>query len=489
MPAEPTTLDALLRSLADQHGDRLAAASESAALTFGELDENAGAWAARLRQLGAGRGKHVGLLAGNGPEWLAAAFGIWRSGATLVPISTFVTPRELRGILAHADVEVLIAQARLRGHDYTSMLAAEDERPPRLRHVVDLAAPLVPASRGDVVNESSDIAGILYTSGTTGEPKGVMLSHRALLSTVLPTAERTGLGPDDALLSTLPLFWVAGLAIRALPTLATGCALLLVESFTPEAAIAMLRRHHVTGIHLRPPQVGQILGHADFRPGMLAAVHRGGGRTEWFAPHFEAERVRFITGYGMTETSGYVTALDWRDSIEARRSELGAPLPGVEIRTVAGEVRVRCPGLFSGYYKQPAGTGLDEEGFFRTGDLGRFDEAGGFHFDGRSKDLLRVKGINVSPVEVEGVLAQHPGVETAYVVGLPHEGQEQTVVALIVPRGEVRPEAELREIAREQLSHYKRPEHYLFIARSDVVLGGTSKPQRAALADLASKRL
>src|SRR5262249_1949455 len=147
-------------------------------------------------------------------------------------------------------------------------------------------------------------------------------------------------------------------------------------------------------------------------------------------PFLDPESTRLITGYGMTETAGYVTALDWRDPPDVRAHEIGRPLPGVELRVVgpddhpcapdvAGEVRGRAPGLFSGYYKQPPGPGLDADGFFCTGDLGMIDADGTFHFSGRSKDLLRVKGINVSPVEVETILASHPAVDSVYVVGLP----------------------------------------------------------------------
>jgi fatty-acyl-CoA synthase len=246
--------------------------------------------------------------------------------------------------------------------------------------------------------------------------------------------------------------------------------------------------------------VGRVLSHPRFSPELLAHVHRGGGRAEWYAPLLDPQRARLITGYGMTETAGYLTALDWRDPPSARSAQLGAPLPGVEIRIVdaqgrpapagqAGEIRVRTPGLFRGYYKQAAGTGCDAEGLFRTGDLGRIDARGLFHFDGRSKELLRVKGINVSPVEVEGVLASHRSVEAVYVVGLPAGGLDQTVVALVVPRAETRAEAELRSLAANALSHYKRPEHYVWIARGDVALGATSKPRRDALAELAARKL
>jgi fatty-acyl-CoA synthase len=481
------------------HGTRPALVGTHRVVTFAELDEAAERWAAVVANAAA-PGAHVGLLAPNTPDWLAAAFGVWRAGATLVPISTFATAREVGEIIAHADLSTIIAPPRIHTHDVTGMLARlpPAQRPAR---IIALDQPPIAApARGAVVDPES-IAAILYTSGTTGRPKGVMLSHRAILATVGPTRDRMGLGPEDSLLSTLPLFWVAGLVIRALPTLAAGCALILLERFTADAAVEILRRHRPTALHLRPPQVGQVLAHPDFVPALLASVRRGGGRTEWFQPHLDPEHARLITGYGMTETAGYVTALDWRDPADVRASQIGRPLPGVELRIVTnderacapdaeGEIRVRCPGLFSGYYKHPAGTGLDVDGFFRTGDLGRIDAEGRFHFAGRTKDLLRVKGINVSPVEVEQVLASHPAVDAVYVVGVPAAALDQTVAALIVTRGGVAlPEPELRALASDALSHYKRPQHYLQLQREEVPLSGTSKPVRAALAALAAGRI
>ena len=441
----------------------------------------------------------MGLLAGNGPEWLAVAFGVWRAGATLVPISTFVTARELGEILAHADVDALVLQPRLRSHDYQAYVERCGPLP-RLRHVIALsdghaAGPITHPALSNVDPES--IACIVYTSGTSGRPKGVMLSHRAILATVVPTAERSGLTSADATLTTLPLFWVAGLIIRALPTLTAGSALILPDVFTPAAVVSLLRQYRPSAIHLRPPQIGQLLAHPDFDPTLLSTIRRGGGRVEWYAPVLSRQDVRLVTGYGMTEMAGYVVALDWRDSPATRRTQLGQPLPGVQVRIDGasapgdvGEIRVRGPGLFSGYYKRPPRAGLDADGFLMTGDLGCFDGDGRLQFVGRSKDLLRVKGINVSPVEVEGVLQQHPAVEAAHVVGLPPDGLEQQLVALVIRKpGCGLDESELRHLVNDLLSHYKRPARYLFIAREDVPLGATAKPQRRALAALAERLL
>lgn len=506
------TLEDLLAALARDHGPRLAVACGERQLTFSELRHEAERWASALSGAGVGPGKQVGLLAANGVDWPAVAFGVWSAGATLVPISTFVTPRELEEIVAHADIDLLVTQPSLGSHDYLAAVAALGRG--RINRVVVLGddagngtearAFLDEASSTGSPRPRLDpesIACILYTSGTTGRPKGVRLSHRAIVATVQPTATRTGLGPDDSMLSTLPLFWVAGLVIRALPTWATGCALLFVDTFTPEAILATLRRRRPTALHLRPPQVAEVLRHPTFDQALLTTIHRGNGRVAWFDGQLPSA-ARFITGYGMTEMAGYVTALDWRDDEETRHSGMGTPLPGVELSIVGadgtsiaagatGAIRVRGPGMFSGYHKEAPGTGLDAEGWFITGDLGSVDEDGTFRFVGRSKDLLRVKGINVSPVEVEHVLAAHAGVEAAYAVGLPPDGLDQRLVVLVVARDDNLPaiEDQLRALARELLSHYKRPDAYVFLRPDEVAFGPTSKPQRAALAALAEARL
>ena len=500
-PIEPCHLGAALHVWARRYGDRPAVIGETGALAFAQLDTAADAWSAALR---GGGDTRIGLLGGNSPAWLAAAFGVWRAGATLVPISTFVTGRELADILEHAELDTLIVQSHGHSRDFRALLG---DLPAAMRRprIVPLDA-VTGADRSGILADRraidpESIACILYTSGTTGRAKGVRLSHRAILATVGPTAERTGLTADDSLLSTLPLFWVAGLVIRALPTLATGCALILIERVTPDTLLAALRRHRPTALHLRPPQIGALLAHRDFDPDVLARVRRGGGRVEWFAPHLDPRAVHMITGYGMTEMAGYATALDWRDPPETRAAQIGRPLPGVDLRVVdaegracapdvEGDICVRGPGLFSGYHGEAPGSSLDAEGFFRTGDHGRIDAAGVFHFSGRSKDLLRVKGINVSPVEVETVLGTHPAIDAAYVVGLPIDSLEQEIVALIVPRtGTALPEAELRAFVRRELSHYKCPTRYVRISRDDVPLSATSKPQRGVLAALAVDRL
>ena len=264
--------------------------------------------------------------------------------------------------------------------------------------------------------------------------------------------------------------------------------------------LAALRRHRPTALHLRPPQVGQILSHPGFDPALLARVRKGGGRAEWFQPHLDPAATRMITGYGMTETAGYVTALDWRDPPEVRATQIGHPLPGrraahrrwrrPRLRGPASRAKSACarPGLFSGYYKQPPGTGLDADGFFCTGDLGCIDADGVFHFSGRSKDLLRVKGINVSPVEVE-TRARHPSGGRCGLRRRPAARRARAGAGR--RRRHPRRRAAARSRAarawrREELSHYKRPARYVHIRHADVPLSGTAKPQRAALAELAA---
>lgn len=491
----------------------LAAADETSQLTFAELDRTSALWARACVAAGVGPGTRVGLWAGNGPHWLVRAFGVWRAGATLVPLSTFLTRRELSELMGHASLDALLLDRRVGQRDLVAIY--------REASAADTLRPLVvhgdtgQARHGDFQHEAgflrsgradrslpcpapSDVAVVLYTSGTTGRPKGVRLTHGSILATVIPTAMRGGLQPGDRVLSSLPLFWVAGLVIRALPTLAAGSGLIFSATFQVEQYLALLRRYRPNGLHLRPPQVASLLAHPEFDPELLAAVSKGGGRIAWYHPYLQ--EARLITGYGMTEMSGYVTCTSFDDPLEERERGIGSPLPGVEIRIVdaegepvgagtTGEIRVLGPGLFAGYDGSPRGMGLDSRGFFCTGDLGHLDSNGKLHFTGRMKDLLRVKGVNVSPVEVEEVLARHPSVEAAYVVGLPADGLDQELVALVVARGSQEDEQAWREWCARELSPFKRPSRYVVVRRDELTFGPTTKPQRAELARLARERL
>lgn len=503
-------LSSLLASLGNRFGSATAIVDETGATSFAQLDEAAERWARALAAAGAGPGTAVALLAGNSATWLAVAFGVWRAGATLVPVSTFATPNEIAITLDHADASLVILESGFGSRDLISAVGSLLSEG-TIRCAILLDGPgrdgivgadeflAQPNHKPQEVVDPDGIACILYTSGTTGRPKGVRLTHRSILATVPPTAALSGLCPGDRVLSSLPLFWVAGLVIRTLPTLACGSALIFLRRFTAESAVALLRRHRPTGIHLRPPQVAAILAAEGTDTDLFASVRRGNGRRDWFQGALAAEAT-LVTGYGMTEMSGYVTALDYRDSEAERARGVGAALPGVDVRIVdaggallppgsTGCIQVRGPGMFAGYHKEPAGTGMTADGWFDTGDLGSVDADGRFTFSGRSKDLLRVKGINVSPLEVEAVLGTHPDVESIYVVGVPEGGLEQKLVALVVLKeeGGALPEEGLRALARERLSAYKRPETYLRIDRASVPFGATSKPQRSALARIAEE--
>ncbi len=501
-------LSSLLTDLGRRYGNATAVFDDRGTTSFARLDEAAARWANALAAAGAGRGTTVALLAANSATWLAVAFGVWRAGATLVPVSTFATANEIATTLDHADASLLILESGFGSRDLVAdVVSLRSEG--AIRTAVLLDGPGregilgvddfldAPPRKPDAPVAADDVACILYTSGTTGRPKGVRLTHRSILATIAPTAAVSGLGSGDRVLSSLPLFWVAGLVIRTLPTLACGSALIFLRRFTAEAAVAVLRRQRPTGIHLRPPQVAAILASEGTDTDLFASVRRGNGRRDWFQGALHAEAT-LVTGYGMTEMSGYVTALDYRDSETERARGVGTTLPGVDVRIVddggaplspgaTGRIQVRGPGMFAGYHKEPAGTGMTPDGWFDTGDLGTVDADGRFAFSGRSKDLLRVKGINVSPLEVEAVLGEHPDIESIYVVGVPEGALEQRVVALVVLKegGTELPEEALRALAREMLSTYKRPETYLRIDRARVPFGATSKPQRSALARLA----
>lgn len=507
-----------VRTLADlvgwwsrQWGSAVAVAGLGGSCTFAELEREASAWAAAIQRAGFLPGERLALWGGNSVRWIARAFGAWKAGLTLLPLSTFATARELNEVLAHAQPHILLADGRVRARDFARVFR-EISPPASLRRIVSDGATRLkdaepetnflkharPAFAGAGLAHPQDVALILYTSGTTGKPKGVRLQHKAVLDTMYATVPRGGLRPGDRLISSLPLFWVAGLCIRALPTLASGTTLLLMETFDVDELIELLHRWRPNGLHLRPPQVAALLAHPNFDPELLKPVTKGGGRNAWYAPYLP--RARLITGYGMTEMSGYVTAVHWRDPLRVRESSIGRLLPRTEVRIVAedgstcgpgitGEIRVRGPGMFEGYEGEQEGTGFDAEGYFCTGDLGFLDDAGQLHFVGRKKDLLRCKGVNVSPVEVETILTQHPTVEAAFVVGLPPDGLDQRLVAVVVSRDGRSHEPEWREWCARTLSSYKRPSAFIVVQRSEVPFGPTTKPLRTDLARLAAARL
>ncbi len=531
------TLPAFLDDVAARHGQRVALVFENRSLTFVALRGRVRSLARALIAKGVGRGTHVALLVSNRPEWVVSAFAVALAGGVVVPVSTFATAEERTHVLRHADAELLILQPSLLKHRYLDdLIACEPEKAlPSLRQVIvlDGAEGGVPALRTALTIESwdeavraaervpepdldlraravtpEDDAMIVYTSGSTAEPKGVLHTQRAAVIQSWRFAEFLGLAPHDTVWTAYPLFWTAGFAMSLGASLAAGATLLLEETFEAEQALATIERHHATAIHAWPHQEKALAEH----PAAASRDLRSIAQVNLSSPlaplaGITEDRWGRSATYGLTETFTLVTAIPATAPAAERRANHGRVLPGCELRIVdpesgalldanqEGEIAVRGLTLMRGYHKVPRESTFDAEGFFHTGDSGRIDAMGKLHWHGRMTGMIKTGGANVSPVEIENQLRSFPGLRAAVAVGVRHASLGEIVVLCAVAEpganadnGSVT-EADVRAYLRARLAAYKVPKRVLFFAHDEVAFTGTQKIQAAPLREAALARL
>jgi len=500
----PTTLSELLQDVASEHGPHEALISRRGRVTYAALAAKAEVLAGGLAARGVAPGTHVALLAPNWPEWMALAFAVWRTGAVLVPINTLYRARELAHALCHADVTHLVAARRFLKHDYEAALAESGVSladvvwldPPASDAAVDLSSLSEAGSTPDRARSDAP-ATILFTSGSTAAPKGVVHTHAALARAALEDAAVLGIGPDDRTWGYLPFFFAGGLVAVALATLARGAAVVLQEVFEPGDTLGLLRDERVSVFFAWPHQAEALSQHPDFDRGALALSKGVGANTRWAESIYGPEH-NAVGSYGMTETPPLCTAWSWDAPQERRTGSHGPPVGSREVRIVdpatgdalprgeVGEIVVRGPTVMQGYYKEDPAACFDAEHFFHTGDLGRLDSDGALHFVGRVKDVIKTAGANVAAAEVEAVLAEHPAVGAAYVVGVPDPARGENVAAFVVPNRAVDGEALLAH-CRERLASYKVPRHLWLRDESNLPLMGSGKADKVALRDEAAR--
>ncbi len=523
----PTTLPGLLDYVAARFGRREALVSPRRRVRFVELASEAAAVCRALAVRDVGKGSRVGLLLPNWPEWLAIAFGVWQCGGTLVPLSTLYRPRELRHALTLADVDVLIAVRRFLRHDYQASLEAvapgagaggrlRHAALPALREVVWLEPPedatpvdLAPVQAGGerlghdwpaslaATVTPAEPATIMFTSGSTAEPKGVVHSHGALARAAADVAAVLGVEPEDRTWGYLPFFFTGGLVAVGLATLSRGAAVLLQDRFEPEETLRLLADERVTVFFAWPHQAEALIGHPRFATTRLHLCKGVGANTKWAAALYPPDH-HAVGTFGMTETGPLCTAWPWDAPLALRATSHGPPVGGKEIRIVdpdrgaplpagrEGEICVRGPTLFSHYYRHPPAACFDADGFFHTGDLGRVDERGALHFVGRLKDVIKSAGVNVAAAEVEAVLLEHPAVAAAHAVGVPDALRGENVAAFVVLSREVSVD-DLLAHCRARLATYKVPRHIWVRGEGDLPLKGSGKVDKARLREEASR--
>lgn len=480
---------------------------EGEVVSYAALDARAGEAARGLHALGIRAGGVVGVLLPNEPRWVVMALAAARLGATLVPLNTWYRRQELEWTLAHCGISVLVTADRINRTDYRALLS---EIVPALGapRREGLAAAHLPALRAVVFCDeapaggiewpaflrggeevaSSDLpraeaaspegaAYILYTSGSSAEPKGVILRHRGVIENGFDLGQRRGIVADDRVWLGTPLFYALG-ATNALPaTFTAGAALVLQRRFEAGAAISAIEATRATVYYATGNISHAILEHPDYRQSRIGSLSKGNaGLSESY------KRMTLVSmgisgavpAYGLTETYGNATVGEPDHPLERKLAANGRPLPGMEIAIVDPRTGAPLPGgetglilvrghTTPGYLGNPE-AGRDTiraDGFLDTGDLGSIDRNGDLVFHSRLKDVIKTGGINVSPSEVEQLICAHPDVRDAFVVGIPDAERGELIVAF-VDRYRPLSEDTLKAWLREHAASFKVPHHVLF---------------------------
>ncbi|WP_405700154.1 long-chain-fatty-acid--CoA ligase [Streptomyces sp. NBC_00069] len=469
-----TNLATLLTASASAHGDRIAVRHETTALTYARLDDLSARTAALLQTRGVRPGDRVAVIMPNVPHFPVAYYGILRAGAVVVPLNPLLKAREIAFALRDCGARTVLTSPMSAAEAAAAAADTEADclvvEPAGFDALLDAAVPLP----GVAEAKDSDLAVILYTSGTTGTPKGAELTHRNLLGNAA-TAVQTlfHIRPDDVLFGGLPLFHAFGQTCALNTAVAAGATLTLLTRFDPAAALETIRRDAVT-VLLGVPTMYAALLHAELPEGFDAPRLRlavaGGASLPVEVLHGFEKRfgVDVLEGYGLSETSP-VAAFNPPDR-PRKPGSIGLPVRGVELRlvredgTTAGpgevaEIAIRGENVMAGYHNRPSATAeAIRDGWFHTGDLARVDEDGYHFIVDRKKDLIIRGGYNVYPREVEEVLYAHPAVAEVAVVGVPDAVLGEEVAAVVVLRPGAHTTAEeIRDHVKAEVAAYKYP--------------------------------
>jgi fatty-acyl-CoA synthase len=491
---------------------------------------------------GVGKDSRVGILMTNRPEYLTALFGTALAGGVSVGLSTFSTAAELEYLIGVSGVSVLLFDGRVLKKDFGAVLAGlepdlctaapgalRSSKFPFLRHLVRLdcvtgddeseieAACFEPWSaflaRGQELPDAlvearaamvapSDAGGLFFSSGTTNLPKGILHAQRAfaiqwwrwprVMSVEGPVRSWTGNG----------FFWSGNVTMVVGVALSTGGAVVLQPYFEEETALQLMERERVNFLTGRPHQWARLQAAAGWSKANLSSLRyitnaallqeHPTVKTDWRLP----------MSFGTTETMTIVTSYSANTSPEQYAGSAGVPLPGNILKIVdphsgavlprgqRGEICVKGPTLMMGYIGKALDDSLDQEGYFCTGDGGYVDDVGRLYWEGRLTEIIKTGGANVSPLEIDAVLATYPGVRRAQTVGVPHDTLGEMVVACIVPQENAAlDEAAIRAALKERLASFKVPRRVLFFAEADMPVTANGKVKGGELRELAAQRL
>jgi len=496
------TIGDLLHRTADRFPDRLAVASchQSKRLTWGELSTEADRVARGLWSLGVRRGDRVGLWSTNCIEWIILHMGCARAGASLVNVNPAYRSHELQYTLTKSRMKALFLWHKDKRADYEEILGhACHGLTHTLEHTIYFDSPEWPAlldTPGELPAyvDPEDVANIQYTSGTTGLPKGVMLTHHNIVNDGQFLAQGFHYTEQDKIVLPVPLFHCYGCVIGTMSALNTGAAIILPNwTWDARATLQAVHDERATSLYGVPTMYVAEFALPDFASFDLTCL-RTGMMSGAPCPVELMKRVldemhchELVIAYGQTETSPVVTMSDADDPIEIRVNTVGRAMPQTEIRISSpasgkpvpigkqGEVCVRGFTLMKGYDGDPEATAqvIRADGWLHTGDLGIMREDGCIHLTGRSKDVIIRGGENIYPREVEEFLYTHPKVDETQVVGIPNARLGEIVVAWVrLAPGAEATEEEIREFCKGQIAYYKIPEYVRFVTKFPATLSG-----------------
>lgn len=502
--------------------------------TYKQFNERVNNMAKGLMAIGVKKGTHVGIWATNVPDWFTFIFATAKIGAVMVTVNTNYKESEVEYVIDNADIHTLCITEGVFDGSYVDMtynLVPElkiqqrgyinSKRFPYLKNVVFIgqekyrgmystAELLLLGNNIDdaalVANRKNfdcyDVVNMQYTSGTTGFPKGVMLTHHNIVNNGFFTGEGMGFTADDKLCCCVPLFHCFGVVLATMNCLTHGCTMVIVEKFNPLLVLASIHKERCTSLYGVPTMFIAELNHPMFNMFDLTSLRTGlmAGSlcpTELMRRVTEDMHITYITSvYGMTETSPGITHSTIEDSFEKRCTTVGKPYPFTEVVIMNPETGEICPDevegeiccrgylLMKGYYKNPEATAeaIDSDGWMHTGDLGIRDSEGYYRVTGRIKDMIIRGGENISPREIEEFLYKMPQIQDVQVVGIPSPKYGESVGAFIILKdGQTLSEDDVKDFCRGKIARHKIPKYIFFV--KEFLLTGSGKVQKFRLKD------
>lgn len=513
------TLPGFLGEVCHRHAQREALVFDDPLLdgatvrwSYEQLETRARAIAHGLIERGVEPGERIGIVMGNRPDAVAAIFGATAAGAIAVPLSTFSTTTELHDLIERSDLRLALTQSELLGRALgaevaevvESAVVGEASWDELAGANADARVAARVADRAAVVRPD-DHGLILFSSGTTSEPKGMVHFHRAPTLQFWLQADIFRRTPDARVWAPLPLFWTAGLTTALGPTLAAGGCFVMQETFDAGDALRLLARERVTEPYTLPHQATALAEHPDWESTDLSSLREVYGKSVFTRhPSVDGDTAwNMPVAFGMSETCASVVSHRWDTPRDEMKRSTGRPLAGVRVRIVDpgtgadlgpdedGELCLAGPTLLDHYVGKTRAETLDEHGFLHTGDMGFVDDGGAVHWTGRRTEMIKTAGANVSPAELEVQLRACPDVLRARVVGLPDDrlGEAVTLCVELVETSTA-DERFLRDFLRDRVAAYKIPRHVLFFEPGELpTTGSDTKVKDDELIRIASERL